>query len=493
MNEDFTENLFKSIDTIVSARLANLPYDQTIECEVINVDEDFDGKYLVKYQAATFIARGTPKAYKVNDIVYVQVPQKDFTQEKFIINKKSNSETRKVKKLPFLSFAKNGNLSPAILSSKEFIIKTTGDNKRTEEMIYSFNSFYNEPYAAGYTRFGLKAAFKFNAPKETISGDYGIDILITGFDQNSTYLPARDMRFQLETKKFTLATKDMISSNYYDTPGYCNQEIVCDITDFLIYTIQIVAWQDGNFITENYLPITGSKIYISNVSTFLGYDISEFRNNSIKAFLYTTSGYKFNDEYYTKTIQTRFLELGKNNNLNVITDQLDTNNYNIFWEEYDPNIKTKGPQSGIVSFRNLSSNNLGNIYQNIDFIDGQSRLRYSYVVVITDSLNHKFISNRLDFVKDTYLQETELLDLLTSFFRIDDNGKVFLNGGTNSQADGLNITNLILNDNYIAKNATLRLMGDFTIKVGDTTILEFNDKNIVSYLPIIDKSSDKGE
>jgi len=120
-------------------------------------------------------------------------------------------------------------------------------------------------------------------------------------------------------------------------------------------------------------------------------------------------------------------------------------------------------------------------------------LRYSYVVVITDSLNHKFISNRLDFVKDTYLQETELLDLLTSFFRIDDNGKVFLNGGTNSQADGLNITNLILNDNYIAKNATLRLMGDFTIKVGDTTILEFNDKNIVSYLPIIDKSSDKGE
>jgi len=41
---------------------------------VINVDEDFDGKYLVKYQAATFIARGTPKAYKVNDIVYVQVP-----------------------------------------------------------------------------------------------------------------------------------------------------------------------------------------------------------------------------------------------------------------------------------------------------------------------------------------------------------------------------------------------------------------------------------
>ena len=77
-------------------------------------------------------------------------------------------------------------------------------------------------------------------------------------------------------------------------------------------------------------------------------------------------------------------------------------------------------------------------------------MRYSYVCVVIDLLGNKFISNRLDFIRDTYLKETELIDLLTSFFRIDDNNRVYLNGGANNDPNGLNISNIILNDIFIA-------------------------------------------
>ena len=36
-NVNLQEDLFQAIDTIVQARLANLPYDKTIECEVIGI------------------------------------------------------------------------------------------------------------------------------------------------------------------------------------------------------------------------------------------------------------------------------------------------------------------------------------------------------------------------------------------------------------------------------------------------------------------------
>lgn len=479
-NINFAENLFQSIDTIIDARLANLQFDQTIECEIINVDEDWDGKYIVKYQASNFTAKGTPNAYKINDIVYVQIPKSDFTQEKFIVGKKTDVQADAVKKLPFLTFAKNSNLFSPILNKREYQLKVRGDQVKTEEAIYTFRDFYGEQYAAGYTKLGIKASLKLNIPYETISGNYGIKIEVKGFNQNSTYLPANFTQDILEKKEFILSTKDMISSNYYNTLGYCNQEKVFDIEDFVISNITVSIWQDGNFLKENKEEIENVKIYFTNFSLYLGYDLSEFELSKYRSFLYTTSGYKYNDDYYNKTIRLRFAELVNKNNLNIITSDLnDINKYTIYWEEYDPNIKTNGPQSNIISFRNLEENNIGGTVKNQTFTEWASRLRYSFVCVITDNLNNKYISNRLDFIKDTYLTQESLLELLTSFFRIDEHGKVYLNGGANRDTkNGLNISNIILNDNYVAQSANLILNGNFTIKNNDgKPILRINGNN----------------
>jgi len=52
----------------------------------------------------------------------VQVPQGDFTQDKFIISKRSLVEKNTTKKMPFLSFVKNTNVLRASISEREYYV-----------------------------------------------------------------------------------------------------------------------------------------------------------------------------------------------------------------------------------------------------------------------------------------------------------------------------------------------------------------------------------
>ena len=495
MGEEFTENLFQSVDTIVKARLANLPYDKTIECEIINDNESFNNKYLVKYQASNFIVYSNNSTYKVGDIVYVQVPQADFTQDKFIINKKMSQEENVIgKRLPFLSFVKNKNLSTPTLQNREFFLETTGDKEEVSLNAYTYSSFYGESYAAGYTRLGIKIGIKANINQDLISGSYGIKIIVKGFDQQTTYLSLEESNSILIEKEFILSMEDMISSNPYNTLGYCNQEKVFNIEDFVIKSIDIKLYHKGDFITIDKQALNKMRIYFNNLSVFLGYDISDFSKSLKRNFLYTTAGYKYDNEHYIKPIYVRFVEaINNKTDLQILTQELQQDNiYNIYWEEYNPLIKTTGLKSNIISFQSLVSEEQNNIFKNIIFNEGQSRLRYSFITIIEDVFNNKYVSNRLDFVRDTYFNEKELIDLLTGFFRIDDFGSVYLNGGVNtSEKDGLNITNIILNDFYIAKNSKIYLKDNLTIVNNNNEILlEINNDNIKINLPIVYSSQE---
>lgn len=90
-SEQYTENLFQAIDTIIANRVSRLPYDQTIICEITNTDNAEYGKYLVKaynqssgYNDVSFTAYCDNSEYNVGDRVYVRIPAGDYTQQKVI-------------------------------------------------------------------------------------------------------------------------------------------------------------------------------------------------------------------------------------------------------------------------------------------------------------------------------------------------------------------------------------------------------------------------
>ena len=456
MTPENIENLFQSIDTIVNARIANLPYDQTIECEIIKKEND--DKYLVQYQASTFTAI-SKESFEPKDIVYVQIPQGDFTQDKFIINKKQKEEIKVIKKLPFLSFVKDGNLFNDTISTKEYSISTTSGDSETITSIASLYSFYNNAqYAAGYTRLGVKVSIKTEMTYEMVSGDYGVRLLVTGFDQTKTFLPFNTANLPdnglRETRTFNLSIKDMIGSNFYNTLGYCNQEKVFDITNFVITNIQFQIWQDGKFRDINNTRINGQKIYFSNFSLYFGYDISDFYNTNYKTYLYTNSGLQYNGEYHTKPLFVRFVQ-SINNNLNDLsTVANDSTAYSIHWEEYDPNVVTEAPYSKLLAYDSIAGTSN---YKNQVLSTARNRLKHSYVVTVQNTIDGKlYTSNTLDFTNTAYLEGSQLLDLLTGFQAEfveesgDYNGRFFIYGQDSTSTNKIVSSNIhYINLSYI--------------------------------------------
>ena len=83
--DNLSENLFQAIDTIIAARINNLPYDFTKQCKIINIDEANKGIYRVDDGAASFEAYGEANAYQIDDIVRVSVPEGKMELDKFIV------------------------------------------------------------------------------------------------------------------------------------------------------------------------------------------------------------------------------------------------------------------------------------------------------------------------------------------------------------------------------------------------------------------------
>lgn len=406
-----TDDLFQSIDTIVSARIAKLPYDQTIECEVVNADKAEDNIYTVRYQVATFEAISPSIQYSVGDRVYVAIPQNDYTQNKIILNKKQEDEIITTKTLPFLSFAYNSlnNLFSQTQQNKEFNISTKSDKK--EELIQIPINLLTQPII-GYTRLGFKCSISSNIPQQMKSGDYGIKIEAHGFKQDNTMYPysfALNAENMEHTFEFYLKTSDMISANYYNTLGYCNQEKIFDITNYVIDSIKVYLWQDGNFRTIEDIAVINKMINFTNFQLYIGYDITEFKKEKSKIILYSTDGLLYNSEYTTKHIEVRYIQYDKNE---LIESNINTNNYYFYWEQYDNSKTDISTHSNLLSFKDIENSNP--IILNINLLSSRAFKNQQFVYTLENkATNEKIISNILSFTNFAYIANSEVLDILT--------------------------------------------------------------------------------
>ena len=294
------------------------------------------------------------------------------------------------------------------------------------------------------------------------SGEYGIKIILTGYDQATTYLPtsmASAIGSEVRTtKEFILNFSDMIGANLYNTQGYCNQEKVFDITNFVITGISVELYQDGNFIDINNNAVRDQRIYFTNFYLHLGYDISEFYNTNTRLFLYTTDGLLYNNSYRTKSLQVRYTQLNDSDHsilsdeTNLLTSSIGM--YNIIWESYDPNYAGSSPYSNQVAYKTVAAYEKGTQTvipeeETYSFTTGtivlttaRNRLKCSYIYNLYNTETEQvYSSNTIDFANQAYIQGSELLDILTGFQVTtaeedgDYNGKFFIYGQDSKSND----------------------------------------------------------
>ena len=414
-----TDDLFQSIDTIVSARLANLPYDQTIECEIVAKDSTIN-KYTVLYQNAKFDAFPlSNETYEIGDMVYIKVPQGDFKENKFIIRKKQEEEGKTIKGLPFLNFLKSNNLANNI-TSKEFSL--TLNNRLTQrQKVYEKLATTNNPIG-GYTRLGIKMSLFSDITETLVSGDYGILIRVTGYDQTNTYLSAQKaLTSNLIEKEFFLKTEDFIGANPYNTFGYCNQEKVFDITDFIIKSIEVFLWHDNNFKT-NLTRLSEKTVRFKNIQLYLGYDSTEYPSIShpyIK--LYTIDGLQYNQQALQKRLIVRCIQRYDANNFREISEYFNSasmaNIYDYIWEQYDIYSTNTSTVSNLESYEEMKikQEDVGKDQIVADLPKARNRISAKFVFTLQGKSGQsltKITSNELQFVNSNYLENSEVIDIV---------------------------------------------------------------------------------
>lgn len=160
--DNLSENLFQAIDTIIAARINNLPYDFTKQCKIINIDEADKGIYRVDDGAASFEAYGEANAYQIDDVVRVSVPEGKMELDKFIVGKWLTRDDD-------------------IISSKsalESVIDLTGN-------IYKGNALSQLDYDCSLYNSVILTA---DITSTNMTEEYGINITINGDQENKTVL-----------------------------------------------------------------------------------------------------------------------------------------------------------------------------------------------------------------------------------------------------------------------------------------------------------------
>lgn len=454
MGNQLSENLFKSIDTIVSARMSNLPYDQTLICYVSdNIDK---GIYQVKYESIDMVAYSDNSEYQLGDQVYVSIPRGDYTQKKIILGKVPMETNEQIKYQLFENYVPcTKNFNEDSIEEKPLNIGYDADKYSIQIFSKLFDNedeIYNN---AGYNLMRVKLGIAANLKKDNIivkEGTYHVDIKIEYFDQTNSGQEFNSIiASQFSNASYEITFDDMISANYYDTYGFCSQGKTFDIKNKVIRSIDIFLSHDKNFKDETGALIEAKNdLYINykDVEVTFGYAGSPSQYNGGKLILYTVDGllYPFN-ETVTKHFYTRLIE-NTENGLSIFTPPPEEYN-NIIWGVFDP--KTPLAHTTFQDYYTeiAGANNL-NESINIEKNKHLDKAIFKIAIAKSGSDEKYLISNPLEFVNGVDRKDLEVLNRITGFQieTVGDNGGIFNIYGPD---------NLLLNEAEGFRNHSLRL------------------------------------
>lgn len=344
---DYAEQIFQSIDTIVSERIKSINYDTTLTCTITDDSQKKEGIYKVNNGSATFTAYSSNTTYSKGNVVYVQVPNGDWNEQKIILSKKPNdSEAPLSYTKPFDTFVDlSGNLILQGIEQKGLI--ANGDTRAIENLWT-----YNGKPLAGYTRLGVKAEFQsWLRELGAIEGSYGLRLIV-----NQTEKIENEEKI-INNYIFDFNCSDMIG-NPYNFESFFSQEILFDISNIeKIESITAEFYQDkDSFLNINKEVIThdvGPNLFIKDLYISVGYDSSAFDTDTVVIFSHNDNQYEATTmppEKDYKKIQLRWVHKFDDDSIKVV-DDLD---YELYWYRKVLGESSHIPQSG-ADWRLLSS------------------------------------------------------------------------------------------------------------------------------------------
>lgn len=356
---DINEQICKAVDIIVSKKLESINFDSTIIATIVDNSEAEQYKYICSNGSSQFVAYAKETNYKINESVYVTIPNNDYDQQKIIIGKYVAKDAKPyIFKQPFETII---DISGNLIQTNEIIAQSLlANNENVNEENYDeitlWQATFPEGYA-GFDRLGLQAQFRsWIASYETSIGDYGLKLYVS-----SDMGTAINKENPLKITEIKFSSLNMYG-NPYNFQSYMEQEAVYDISELgNIYKMQLVFYQtpksfkdkNGNLIpyqtiTKNRLP---NNLFVKDPYICLGYNLSDFQDEQVIISTLDPKTYIIDDNIssadISKYIRLRWLHKFENGDIQVVNESSKLSDYDIRWYRYELGAPSADEYSGV--------------------------------------------------------------------------------------------------------------------------------------------------
>ena len=268
MSTNYSEQIFQSIDTIISQRLNEVSFDKTEICEIISQDENNKNKYWVSNGSLKYEAYSTDenRKYLINQKVYVTIPQGNYDLRKLIIGSYSADEINEnlyVNPFNHLVTSSSHNVSDINITTNTS--GTSTSDSRDLEIKFNYSNTTNFDYI------GLEFGLDTSSLQGTYKGTYSIELQIYNNKDE-----------QLNTSRIILYNTDLYGNPYGLIPMLKFQHLfpfpkeIENITD--IAKIRVLFAQDGNFEKAGDIKLQDIKLYF-------GYDSETITKDELQLIL----------------------------------------------------------------------------------------------------------------------------------------------------------------------------------------------------------------
>ena len=310
---DYSDIFCASVDNIIKARLADIKFDTTDVYTILDDSKKDDGIYTVGNDSISFEALSTAK-YRKGESVYVNIPNGDWNQQKFIVGKQTTESTTPINyQDPLDSFIDmTGNMAAAestkttgLIANAPYVIKSDIDYRPYQNrIIYEWTANTEEgklPFV-GYTRLGLQGSFQSWVNNfKCVSGEYGLKVSIAA-ETDPAVEEGKPIGDPVQTIYEVYLNTNDFYGNPYNFESFTQQEKVFDVSGIgQIVGIQIVFYeQTGSFLDNDGTPIPyftsmdldsgdetpiAPNLFMTDLFVSLGYDANAF--DSETALIYT--------------------------------------------------------------------------------------------------------------------------------------------------------------------------------------------------------------
>lgn len=307
LSQDAVQSMLDAMKIISSAQMQNISYDETIVCTIVDNSHAKQQSYYmvtdgsVKFKAYVTSQEDTTK-YKVDEQVYVKIPQGDYSQQKIIegyyVTEKEVVPVTYVSPLDtFLDMANLIEVDGTATEVSGQLIANHATNKQIALWQWSTSKddasdITDDLQVNGiYDTLGLQASFKCLLDSYKMrQGTYGLRL-----DLYVRLNPSSDKHI---TKSIYLDSSEMFGNPYAFTI-YATQAKTFDITQIgtidgmtlWFYQNQDFTYFDGKI--EQTVPISEiANIFVKDVYIAFGSELSKVEDNKIR--LYSTENQSFN-------------------------------------------------------------------------------------------------------------------------------------------------------------------------------------------------------